>query len=130
MRRGIDILRDEPGDGPRVRRHRTYFLRLRLWLSRGDPVVWKAASGFVDRARLEEEGTTLYADQRIDRENLVNGLFYGIEGMAVGGTRTLRIAPHLAYGERGVPGVIPANALLVAEVHITEERRFDAGGSR
>ena len=42
--------------------------------------------------------------------------------MHVGGTRTLRIAPHLAYGEQGVPGVIPANALLTVEVTVLWER--------
>jgi FKBP-type peptidyl-prolyl cis-trans isomerase len=52
----------------------------------------------------------------------VNGLFYGVEGMQVGGTRRLEIAPHLAYAERGVPGSIPANALLVAEITILESR--------
>jgi FKBP-type peptidyl-prolyl cis-trans isomerase len=38
--------------------------------------------------------------------------------MRVGGMRRLEIAPHLAYGERGVPGIIPANALLTAEIAI------------
>ena len=49
---------------------------------------------------------------------LVSGLFYGVDGMRVGGTRRLEIAPHLAYGDRGVPDVIPANAVLTAEITI------------
>ena len=49
---------------------------------------------------------------------LVNGLFYGIDGMRVGGTRRLEIAPHLAYGEKGVPGKIPENALITAEITV------------
>jgi FKBP-type peptidyl-prolyl cis-trans isomerase len=57
---------------------------------------------------------------RIDRRSLVSGLFYGIDGMRVGGTRRLEIAPHLAYGDRGVPDVIPAGALLTAEVSVLE----------
>ena len=59
-------------------------------------------------ARLEDDGTTLITELRVDRRSLVNGLFYGVEGMRVGGMRQLEIAPHLAYGDRGVPGVIPA----------------------
>jgi FKBP-type peptidyl-prolyl cis-trans isomerase len=52
---------------------------------------------------------------------MMNGLFYGIDGMRVGGTRRLEIAPHLAYGERGIPGTIPEQALLVAEITVLAE---------
>jgi FKBP-type peptidyl-prolyl cis-trans isomerase len=50
------------------------------------------------------------------------GLFYGVDRMRVGGTRRLRVAPHLAYREAGVPGVIPPNALLTVEVLVIDER--------
>jgi FKBP-type peptidyl-prolyl cis-trans isomerase len=43
-----------------------------------------------------------------------------VEGIRVGGARRLEIAPHLAYGVRGVPGVIPAGAVLMAEITILE----------
>jgi peptidylprolyl isomerase len=48
-------------------------------------------------------------------------LFYGVEGMRVGGTRRIRVAPHLAYREAGVPGVIPPNAILIVEVQVLSE---------
>ena len=113
MRSGLTLLEDIPGAGEEVRRQHTYRIRVRLWLNKGDPV---------------RETTS---DMRIDRSSLVNGLFYGVEGMKVGGTRRLEIAPHLAYGDRGVPGVIPAGALLVAEITILENRALDvhAAGS-
>jgi hypothetical protein len=38
--------------------------------------------------------------------------------MRVGGRRRLRVAPHLAYREAGVPGVIPPNALLTVEIEV------------
>jgi FKBP-type peptidyl-prolyl cis-trans isomerase len=60
----------------------------------------------------------LITEVLFNRRSLVNGLFYGVEGMRVGGTRRLEIAPHLAYGARGVQGVIPPNAMLVAEITI------------
>jgi FKBP-type peptidyl-prolyl cis-trans isomerase len=63
---------------------------------------------------------TLITEVRLDRRSLVSGLFYGVEGMRVGGTRRLKIRPQLAYGDRGVPGVIPAGPLLIAEITILE----------
>ena len=83
---------------------------------------WHMAWGPVGIARLEDNGETLITEVRIDRRSLVNGLFYGVDGMRVGGTRRLEIAPHLGYGDRGVPGVIPAGAVLTAEITILEAR--------
>ena len=107
-----------------MKRQHTYLIRLKLWLNKGEPVKWQSPWGLIDRARLEDSGETLVADLRIDRETLINGLFYGIEGMRIGGTRKLRISPHLAYGERGIPGLIPENAVIVAELSVLEERVF------
>jgi hypothetical protein len=118
LRSGLTLLADIPGKGEPVRRQHNYRIRLRLWLSKGKAVRWQTAWGPVGVARLEDDGDTLITEVRIDRRSLVNGLFYGVEGMSVGGTRRLEIAPHLAYGDRGVPGVIPASALLTAEITI------------
>jgi uncharacterized protein len=120
LRSGLTLLWDVPGSGELVRRQHIYGIRLRLWLSRGDAVRWPIAWGPVGVARLENNGETLITQVRVDRRSLVSGLFYGVEGMRVGGTRRLEIGPHLAYGERGVAGVIPSNALLTAEITITE----------
>jgi len=122
MRPGIELLADTPGTGSPVERHGWYDVRLQIWLSRGDPVRWTEPVGLVDRARLEDEGTTLLTTLRIGRESMFAGLLYGVEGMRVGGRRRIRVAPHLAYGEAGVPGVIPPNALLTVEVEIVSQR--------
>lgn len=122
LRAGLTLLWDVPGGGEPVRRQHVYRMRLRMWLHRGQPVRWQHPSGFVDTARLEEEGATMISDLRVDRRSLIAGLFYGVEGMHIGGTRKIEIAPHLAYGERGVPGVIPENALVTAEITILADR--------
>lgn len=124
LRSGLTLLVDEPGTGAVVERGRVYQMRLKLWLSKGDAVRWERPWGAVDRARLEDDGETLVSDLRVDRESLVNGLFYGVQGMRIGGKRKLKIAPHLAYGEQGVPDRIPPNAVILAEVTVLEERRY------
>ena len=103
LRAGLTLLEEVAGAGEEVRRQRNYAVRLRMWLSHGDPVRWTTAWGPVGVGRLEDDGATLVTDVRTNRGQLMNGLFYGMEGMRVGGTRRLEIAPHLAYGERGVP---------------------------
>jgi len=120
LRSGLTLLVDIPGADEPVRRQHNYRIRLRLWLSKGEAVRWPSPWGPLGIARLEDGGETLVTEVRIDRRSLVSGLFYGVEGMRVGGMRRLEIGPHLAYGDRGVPGVIPARALLTAEITILE----------
>jgi hypothetical protein len=122
LRSGLTLLADVPGSGEPVRRQHNYRIRLRMWLNKGQAVRWQLAWGRVGIAKLENDGELLITEIRIDRRSLVNGLFYGVDGMRVGGTRRLEISPHLAYGDRGVPGVIPAGAVLTAEITIVEAK--------
>lgn len=120
MRSGIEVLEDHPSMGDPVVRHNWYQIRIRMWLRRGDPVRWLHPWG-TSPAILEDDGSTLVTNVRIDREHLIPGLFYGCEGMSIGAKRKLKISPHLAYKEEGVEGVIPPNAVLTAELEFIGE---------
>lgn len=50
--------------------------------------------------------------------HVIKGWDQGILGMCVGEERTIRIPSSLAYGARGVPGVIPADADMVFDVRL------------
>lgn len=119
---GIKLISDTPGDGVPIERQQVYQVRLKMWLNQGEAVRWQRPWGMIDRARLEDDGKTLITDLRIDRENLFAGLFRGIEGMRIGGRRKLKISPHLAYGEAGIAGGIPSQAVIIAEIEFIEQR--------
>ena len=96
---------EEAEDGKRV------VLNLRMFLHRGDEV-------------------SVYPDPEVTIDltgrSCIAGLREGIVGMRVGGKRTLIIAPHLAYGAKGLPGKVPSNALLRCEVELLEVRQLFA----
>jgi hypothetical protein len=77
----------------------------------------------------EVSPSPLFGTRRVidlGRRECIAGLRYGIPGMRVGGTREITISPHLAYGEDGIPGTIPANALLRCCVELVEIRQHGA----
>jgi FKBP-type peptidyl-prolyl cis-trans isomerase len=60
------------------------------------------------------------AEFRVGDRQIIPGLERGVIGMKPRGKRQLRISPHLAYGEKGIPDKIPANAVLRIEVELLD----------
>ena len=76
----------------------------------------------------KEDGRGAKFDSSVDRGEefpfplgagrVIRGWDEGVVGMLIGEKRELRIAPELAYGDRGAGAVIPPGATLIFEVEL------------
>ena len=94
-RGGVEYEDVKVGEGPTAHRGAKVEVRYNLFLDRGDLVQENQHYAF-----------------RVGKRRTIPGLEYGVEGMRVGGERRLRIAPHLAYRDQAIPGLVPARAIL------------------
>lgn len=107
----IDV---KPGAGPEAAKGTTVIVHYTGWLY--DPAApgQKGAKFDSSRDRAEPFTFPLGAGQ------VIRGWDEGVAGMKVGGQRTLIIPSDMAYGNRGVKGVIPPNATLIFDVELLE----------
>jgi hypothetical protein len=108
MRSGVKVKEIVEGTGDVAARDKTVVVNVRMFLNRGNEIPNGGA------------GPRLVID--LGQRECIAGLRYGIEGMRVGGQRYVTISPHLAYGQAGVPGIVPANAVIRCEVELLEIR--------
>jgi len=44
------------------------------------------------------------------------GVEHALMGMKIGGYRKVRESPHIAYRDKGIPDLIPPDAVLICEI--------------
>lgn len=79
-----------------------------------------------ERIRIQDGVRLIDRTITLGCREIIAGVEHALLGMKVGGYRKVRISPHLAYRENGLPGLVPSNAVLVAEIWLramTEERK-------
>jgi len=106
MRAGIKLESETVGEGREAARGDTVTVAYDLSLNRGEVV----------------QSLDLYSFT-LGKRDVIAALEYGVEGMRVGGQRCFRAGPHLGYGDKGVDGIIPPNAVLIFDVKLLSVER-------
>jgi FKBP-type peptidyl-prolyl cis-trans isomerase (trigger factor) len=96
---------------------------MKMWLNRGDEVALNA----IQAQHLPEQMIRSVAGEKlVDRtttlgkREVIAGVERSLIDMKAGGYRKVRVSPRLAYGEKGLPGLIPERAVLVVEIWLRE----------
>ena len=94
-------------------------ITMQLYLNKGDEVLLiekQVEHVSKDNIRIQDRGTLIDRTVRLGRREVMAGVEHALIGMKVGGYRKVRISPHLAYRDKGLPDLIPPHAVLVAEI--------------
>jgi FKBP-type peptidyl-prolyl cis-trans isomerase len=116
---GLRLLDEREGDGPSAQKGDRVMFHMKLFLNKGDeiPLNETQAKHLPKEMIRVVEGMT-FIDRIIvlGRREAIAGVEHALIGMKVDGYRKVRISPHLAYHDKGIPDLIPPDAVLICEI--------------
>lgn len=123
LKRGLKLLEEVEGEGRSAAKGDRVTYNLRIFLNRGDEVpLNELQAGMLPADRIQQQGDHQLVDRIITlgRRQVMAAVEASLTGMKKGGYRKVRASPHLAYGERGIPDLIPENAVLTLEIWLRD----------
>ena len=124
---GVEILENEDGSGSVAESGDTVVYNVRIFLNHGDevPLNDAIAERGIGEERIRHENGQILIDHvsTLGKRQAIAGIEKALSGMRVGGFRKVRVSPHLAYRDEGIPDLIPANAVLDISVWLREVRK-------
>jgi FKBP-type peptidyl-prolyl cis-trans isomerase 2 len=123
LKRGIKLLEQREGIGEPAKKGDRILYNLKMFLHRGEEIPLNERQA----ERLPAEMIRTVGDYRfvehrmtLGRRDAIAGVEDSLIGMKKDGYRKVEISPHLAFGEKGLPGLVPANAVLFIELWLRE----------
>jgi FKBP-type peptidyl-prolyl cis-trans isomerase (trigger factor) len=120
------LLDEREGDGEPAERGNRVVYNVRIFLNKGDEVpLNQRQSQHLPAEMIRTVDGHGYIDHKtvLGSRQAIAGVEYSLIGMKQGGYRKVRISPHLAYRSEGLPGLIPADAVLIIELWLREVTR-------
>jgi FKBP-type peptidyl-prolyl cis-trans isomerase (trigger factor) len=120
---GLKLLEEREGEGTPAEKGDRLLFNMRLFLNKGDevPLNETQAKHLPKEMIRVVEGVTLI-DRTIvlGRREAMAGVEHALIGMKVGGYRKVRVSPHLAYRDKGIPDLIPPDAVLICDIWLRD----------
>lgn len=124
--KGVELLDEIIGEGLEADNGAVVTYNARFFLRQGDEVT--RDTEIISRAQEHLITRFINGVELIDhviwlgKRQSIAGVEKSIYGMKKCGYRKVLVSPHLAYGEKGVSGLIPANALLTIQLWVQDIR--------
>ena len=116
---GLTLLEKREGEGRQARKGDRVVYNTRIFLNQGDEVPLNDIQAKqVPKEMIRVVDGVTFIDHTIvlGQRQAIAGIEHALLGMKAGGYRKVRISPHLAYRDKGIPDLIPADAVLIVEL--------------
>jgi FKBP-type peptidyl-prolyl cis-trans isomerase len=126
---GLELVADVPGEGEPAKKGDRVVYNLRMFLNRGEEVLLNESQASIlppEAVRIVDGRPLVDHTVILGRRETIAGVEKSLSGMRRGGYRKVRAGPHLCYRERGLPGLIPANAVLEIELWVRQVEAVEA----
>ena len=125
IRRGIKLLAEKIGYGQDAELGDYLIYNLRAYLNHGDEIpINNLRESVHGKFKQHSNGKFTIVEgykfinfsMFFDLHNTVKSVAYSLYGMREGGYRKVKVSPHLAFGIKGIPGVVPPQATVIFEI--------------
>jgi FKBP-type peptidyl-prolyl cis-trans isomerase len=120
---GLKLLDEREGEGPSAQKGDRVMFHMRLFLNKGDEIpLNETQAKHLPKEMIRVVDGMTFIDRTIvlGRREAIAGVEHALIGMKVDGYRKVRISPHLAYRDKGIPDLIPPDAVLICEIWLRD----------
>jgi len=120
---GLKLLDEREGDGPSAQKGDRVMFHMRLFLNKGDEIpLNETQAKHLPKEMIRVVDGMTFIDRTIvlGRREAIAGVEHTLMGMKAGGYRKVRVSPHLAYRDKGIPDLIPPDAVLICEIWLRD----------